>query len=440
MLKIDDCHVWYCPEGAEHPSSTDLAEIAREMASTTKDQSSQTKYGANTMESKNKIFDFDEFIHRQVIAVLGDNTSHEITESAQYKDIEQQQREKWKDLEVFANAVLTYSPYTDDNMSKISEMSHEDAERFAMIVRTGQTERKAQIAELRRHIEEIDQVIEHISDVDTPVAGPNSHLEKMTDKETPTELMLRVKADIEADIAELENANDSSETEHECNCKTPCVDCKCKSDKDTRTVLAVCEKTTIQPEYNKSLSFGEYVLPVNPDTVAGIRELLEPSVAKLKSSLTEMPDDEMPDGSVHQIADDGKFHVPSQFSPEPDSPVHARYHAGLVVVFHRQGEQIAVIDFGDFACDPTAFDGATEEQVIEEMIMASRGIAHMTVLGGLKVGDTQTTEHSHGSTEIVSSKNTVTLTDEDIANIGKNTKNNKSPRVALPGIDVPMED
>lgn len=106
-------------------------------------------------------------------------------------------------------------------------------------------------------------------------------------------------------------------------------------------------------------------------------------------------DDEMPsDVQKPGVGSDGKFHVPSQWIPEPDGGTHHRIYTGLMLDVHRDGELLALLDFRDFAIsagvvqqsnsDRELWDNYQDQIKKDGPVIAMRALNDM---GGLRIGD-----------------------------------------------------
>lgn len=149
-------------------------------------------------------------------------------------------------------------------------------------------------------------------------------------------------------------------------------------------------------------------------------------------NLTER-DGEMPDGASNfQPADDGKYHVPSQFSVEPNGRPHERFAAGIFVTYRRGDEDIAYIDATDYAISQGMYNNADPKELGIDIVLMARGVAQCTIPDGLKVGDLETvTQH-----EVVLVSNTLTeeLIQENLQRVAE-FQNQSVNRVAISGID-----
>ena len=112
------------------------------------------------------------------------------------------------------------------------------------------------------------------------------------------------------------------------------------------------------------------------------------------------------------MGDDGKFHVPSQFEPEPDGPKHWRMKAGLTFTYHRGNEEIACIDFQDFMIS----EGLREQEDVttEHVYHDARCIVSRHLPDGLQPGDIEQMHEGDRDGEI---KKITTFTEEDIDHI-----------------------
>ena len=148
-------------------------------------------------------------------------------------------------------------------------------------------------------------------------------------------------------------------------------------------------------------------------------------------------DGEMPDGASNfQPADDGKYHVPSQFSSEPDGGVHERFSAGIFVTYKRNDEDIAYIDATDYAISNGMYEGINPQELGIDIVHMTRGVAQLTYPSGLQAGDVEVVEQNG---KVIA---TSTLTQEQIEENLKRVaefQNQATNTVAIAGIDDIMQ-
>ena len=148
-------------------------------------------------------------------------------------------------------------------------------------------------------------------------------------------------------------------------------------------------------------------------------------------------DGEMPDGASNfQPSDDGKYHVPSQFSSEPDGGVHERFSAGIFVTYKRDDEDIAYIDATDYAISTGMYDNADPQALGADIVYMSRGVAQTCCPGGLKADDIEVVEQ-HGKV-IATTTLTQELIDENLKRVAE-FENQSMGTVAISGIDDIMQ-
>lgn len=150
-------------------------------------------------------------------------------------------------------------------------------------------------------------------------------------------------------------------------------------------------------------------------------------------STIKFNDGEMPTDKPLPGADsDGKFHVPSQFAPELDSPEHTRFAPDMILEYHRGEDTIGVIDFSDFAVGPDILEELGEDGLIRQIMQDASLIINNAIEGGLKPGDVQVlliedVKPSNEDEPKLVEKSRTVLTEEQIAIIQQASKEFSNP-------------